>query len=166
MKENRCGGLIFGTQWLAIAMLMVIAGCGQGVKKYKVTGQVFVNGEPAGGMMIRFLSSNETLSGQDKQPVAVSGPDGRFELSSFGGNDGAVDGDYVVTFFWPTNILTMTTDRMQGLHVDPKTSKHTVTIPPKDTELEPFRLEIPKQKLLPSEFSSADLERGKVPPGM
>jgi 5-hydroxyisourate hydrolase-like protein (transthyretin family) len=126
-----------------------IAGCGrQGAPKYKVTGSVTVNGKPAAGMVVRFVSSDESLVGQDRQPVAVAGPDGRFELSSFGGNDGAAAGEYAVTFFWPANLMTMDRDRLQGKFADPKTSSHRVTVPAAETELPPFALTVPADQLL------------------
>jgi hypothetical protein len=137
------------TLTLLAAAALALTGCGrQGAPKYKVTGVVTVNGKPASGMVLRFVSSDESLVGQDRQPVAVAGPDGRFELSSFGGNDGAAAGEYTVTFFWPANLLTMDRDRLQGRFADPKTSAHRVTVPAAETELPPFALTVPADQLL------------------
>lgn len=125
------------------------AGCGRrGAKKYPVSGSVTVNGQPAAGVVVRFVSSDASLAGQDRQPVAVAGPDGRFELSSFGDNDGAAAGEYAVTFFWPVNLMTMDRDRLQGKFADPKKSEVRVTIPAEPTALPPFALTVPPGEVL------------------
>ncbi|MEM1060919.1 MAG: hypothetical protein AAGJ97_01190, partial [Planctomycetota bacterium] len=91
----------------------------RGAPKYPVTGTVFVNGEPAGGVQVRFFAADTSLVPQDQMPVAVTDVEGRFEMSSFGGGDGSAEGRYGVAFFWPTNILNPTTDRFRGRFSDP-----------------------------------------------
>ena len=91
------------------ALLILTVGCGgPGAPKFPIKGKVLVNGQPAAGLLVRFISSDESMVGQDRQPVGMTNKDGVFELSSFGNNDGATKGTYRVTFFWPTNLMTMT----------------------------------------------------------
>ncbi|QDU02347.1 hypothetical protein V6x_20490 [Gimesia chilikensis] len=129
-----------------------------GAPKYSVNGMVTVNGEPAGGVTVRFYHKDKSLMPQDQMPVAMTNELGSFELSSFGGADGAAAGEYAVTFYWPVNMMMPNKDRFQGRFNNPKSSKFTVSIPEKATTLSPMEIEIPSEQLLPSEFSLQDMQ--------
>ncbi|QDU61963.1 hypothetical protein Pan216_28290 [Planctomycetes bacterium Pan216] len=130
-----------------------------GAPKFPVTGTVLVNGEPAGGLTVRLFAKDTSLDMQDQVPVASTDKEGHFELSSFNANDGAAEGEYVATFYWPTNLLSPTKDRFKGKFLNPQTSTFSVTIPAEPTELPPFKIEVPKRDLLPMELGLAELEQ-------
>lgn len=130
----------------------------QGASKYSVNGLVTVNGEPASGVTVRFYNQDQSLMPQDQMPVAMTNERGAFELSSFGGADGAAEGDYSVTFFWPVNMMAPNQDRLQGKFSDPKKTSFQVNIPAKNTTLSPLEIEVPPSEILPSEFSLEDLQ--------
>ncbi|QDT55763.1 hypothetical protein Pan44_38110 [Caulifigura coniformis] len=123
-----------------------------GAPKVPVSGRVLVNGRPGEYMVVRFRSDNAQLGGQDRQPVAGANADGSFEMSSFGGMDGAAPGEYVVTFYWPTNPLTMGRDRLRGRFTDPEKSEYRVTISEEATVLPDLELRMPEAQILPLEF--------------
>lgn len=74
-------------------LLTAIAGCGGGTDHpptVPATGTVTLNGKPVAGATIAFTGASHTA-------LAISGDDGRFELTTFTDGDGAVEGDYRVT---------------------------------------------------------------------
>ena len=143
-------------EFVCLAMLastsFFVIGCSPelGAPKFPVTGTVRVNGQPATGMIVRFHGGGQGLVAQDAQPAAIADAEGRFKLSSFGDGDGAAAGRYQVTFYWPTNPVMASEDRLQGRFSEPSASEIQVTITEDTTELPPFELEIREQDLLPA----------------
>ena len=135
---------------LAAAVLLLGCSSQKGAPKFPVKGRVLVNGEPAGGMYIRFHALQSDLVGQDAQPVAISDEDGGFELSSFSAGDGAAAATYQVSFFWPVTPMVPSEDRLQGMFSNPKQSGFKVTVDAESIDLEPFELEIDKEEILPA----------------
>lgn len=148
--------------WLAfrcvvcIGLIFLCMGCGSGpddgLVKYPVTGQVLVNGTPQPGVVVTFNHTDTTVKGNAARPVAVTGEEGRFTLSTNGSHDGAVLGEYVVTFFWTDGGMGMV-DFFKGKYTRVGTSKFRVTIGENDQELEPFRLEAPDEAIAAAERS-------------
>ncbi|MEO1527279.1 MAG: hypothetical protein AAFX06_17765 [Planctomycetota bacterium] len=136
---------------IVLTVCCTLLGCSQtpGAPKFPVTGSVSVNGEPAVGMIIRFHARGQGLAGQDAQPAAVADAEGRFKLSSFGNQDGAAAADYKVTFYWPTNPILASEDRLKGAYASVEKSPFSVTVTEETTELEPFTLEVEPKELLP-----------------
>jgi hypothetical protein len=68
-----------------------------------VEGQVLFHGQPAAGAIVvfhpRLPSADRAL--EAVHPMGIVGEDGSFTLSSFGAEDGAPPGEYVVTITWP-----------------------------------------------------------------
>ena len=91
-------------------------------------------------------------------PTAMTDENGVFELSSFGGNDGAAEGEYAAVFYWPDNLMAPGRDRFQGRFNNPDKSEFRVTIPPEQTTLPPFEIKIPEKQLLPSVFGLNELK--------
>jgi len=79
------------------------AGCskkGPHIEKYEVypvEGQVIWKGKPLAEARLEFFPKGWSLRPYSHTPVAVTGPDGRFQLSSYGGGDGAPAGKYIIT---------------------------------------------------------------------
>ncbi len=61
-----------------------------------VRGEVFFNGKPASGAAVHFHPVDE----EGSPAFATVQDDGSFELSTYGKNDGAEVGDYIVTINW------------------------------------------------------------------
>jgi hypothetical protein len=137
---------------LACLSLACAAGCGageEGPKKYPVRGAVEVNGQPASKVVVTFNSANPAAPGNTGHPVARADDEGKFELSTDGDRDGAVEGSYNVTFFWPSDDGAFPKDRLSGLFSRPEASKIKVDVKPQENDLEPFKLTLPAKKLKP-----------------
>jgi len=79
---------------LAIASFL-IAGCG-GINDTpsvaKTTGTVTYQGKPVAGASVTFIKEGASRGG-----TGTTNAEGRFEISTFANNDGAIIGDHVVT---------------------------------------------------------------------
>jgi hypothetical protein len=135
---------------LSFAFVCAVAafGCGagefdDGLVKHQVKGSVHVNGTPQAGIAVVFNHTDPSVKGNAAKPVAVTNESGQFVLSTNGPQDGAVQGEYVVTFFWPRGGTSMQ-DFLKGRYTDVARSKHRTTIGEGDAELEPFALEAPE----------------------
>jgi hypothetical protein len=75
--------------------LVSVWGCGGGTpppKTYPVTGSVVYNNAPVVGATVTFMSD-----AAPRQAVGVTDKDGKFQLSTFAINDGAVAGEHKIT---------------------------------------------------------------------
>jgi hypothetical protein len=113
---------------------------------YPVKGELFVKDKPAAGALITFRpqQDNDPASWSAGFPRANVGPDGKFEVSTYGENDGAPAGDYTLGISWilpnPQNEEESLPDKLGGRYADPTTSKITAKVEPRPTELPPVRL--------------------------
>ncbi len=79
--------------WTILSVLVVgCSGDAGNPKVAPVTGTVTYQGKPVGGATVSFIKEGESRSS-----VGVTDSQGRFQLSTFGNNDGAVIGDNAVT---------------------------------------------------------------------
>ena len=81
---------------LPVAVL-VVCGCESEpgpVPVYPVSGQVLYAGKPAAGVHVYFNAAGGTPT--PVNPHAVTGPDGKFTLSTYADEDGAPEGSYQV----------------------------------------------------------------------
>ena len=137
--------------WPAVVALVLATGCGsREPAKHPVSGVVLVNGKPAARVTVSLEHTSPAVRGNARHPVAVTDEAGRFTLSTDGHGDGAVAGDYVVTFAWLSAQDPFAAyDRLGGAFADPKASQYRITVPPPGGgELEPFRLTISERKLV------------------
>jgi len=67
---------------------------------HPVSGQLLINGEPAEGATVRLFHLG-TWGEKTIVPQATTGKDGRFNLSTYGMDDGAPVGEYQVEINWP-----------------------------------------------------------------
>lgn len=82
----------------------VVTGCGPGADLGRVSGVVRIDGQPYPGGKVIFTpvgSPGSNLSGQPA--LGKLGPDGRYELSTFGHGEGALIGDHTVSLFRAPN---------------------------------------------------------------
>jgi len=122
-------------------VLMVIIGCSQyddGLIKHAVTGSVHVNGAPGPGVMVAFKNLDPSVTGNAAEPVAVTDQEGRFELSTNGAQDGAIEGEYAVAFFWQDQAGAV--DFLRGKYGNFQKSTFRVQVGSEDQEIPPFEL--------------------------
>jgi hypothetical protein len=134
------------------AGLIALAGCGEAkLPLYPVTGTVLVDGKPAAGARVIFCpietSSTEL---QKERPLGTTGPDGKFQLTTFLKDDGVPAGEFKVLVQWlggpPTPEQQRDgyggggSDRLRGKYMKLDSTPLTATITEDTTELPPFEL--------------------------
>jgi hypothetical protein len=100
MKPFRTFSLARSALFCALALATLgLASCGGGrnfPKVYPVKGKVLINGQPAADCQLQLHRTTEDLS-VAVTPQAVTDKNGQFRITSFNTNDGAPEGEYVVT---------------------------------------------------------------------
>lgn len=129
---NLCLGILTGC-------LVGCGGGGDGLVKHPVHGQVLVNGKPYGHVIVRFHHTDPAVTKNAARPIGVTNENGEFELSTNGDKDGAVSGEYLVTFLWNDGATTV--DFLKGKYSKPEQTTFRVTIGNGDEELPTFELE-------------------------
>src|SRR4051794_7387026 len=68
---------------------------------YPVKGELYVKDKPAAGALITFRPQQDNdPANWTGFPRAIVGPDGKFEVATYGENDGAPSGDYTLGISW------------------------------------------------------------------
>jgi hypothetical protein len=133
------------TQLLTILSFFAASGCGEGnLAVYPVTGTVNVDSKPADGAMVTFCPTDGSDELLKLRPRGVTGPDGKYQLTTFDEGDGAPAGDYKVIIQWPAKtageqIIGSGPDRLRGRYMDLQRSQFTVKVEGA-TEAPPFEL--------------------------
>jgi hypothetical protein len=136
---------------LVVFLALCAGGCSQSSgppKKvcYPVKGELLVKDKPAEGATVVFRPQGEPNQDEWSSgfPRAYVGADGKFQVGTYGDNDGAPAGDYVLLVSWmapnPQNEEAPGIDRLGGRYNDPATSKLTAKVEPRPNELAPIRL--------------------------
>jgi hypothetical protein len=135
---------------LVLAALSGASGCGgaDGPKKYPVRGTVTVNGKPAALVRVQFRHADQSLPGNLKVPAGMTDETGSFALSTSGDRDGAVPGDYTVTFEWLSGNDLGAYDRFGGRFAKPEPGSFKARVEPRDNDLPAFALTIPEGALV------------------
>ncbi len=134
--------------WIAFVMIGAVGCQTNGPRLYPVTGQVTVNGQPIALIRVQFRHTDQSLPGNLKMPVGITDASGMFALSTFGDNDGAVEGEYVVTFEWLSSNDLGAWDKFGGRFANPNRSTFKIRIEPKRNTLAPFELTIPETDIV------------------
>ncbi|MFO0809262.1 MAG: hypothetical protein U0746_11600 [Gemmataceae bacterium] len=142
----------FGRHLLVAGSVVVVciglAGCARdaGTPVYPVRGKVLFDGKPTERALV-ILHPVGDGGPAASRPRGQVGPDGTFALTTFGTNDGAPAGEYLVTVEWwlspgragggddrpPVN-------RLPGKYAKPESSGLKVRIAAGPNELQPFEL--------------------------
>jgi hypothetical protein len=106
---------------------------------HPVRGQVFVGGKPAVGAFVLFIPALEAPDAPDPRPRATVKEDGSFVLSTYGEEDGAPAGDYLVTVTWSPN-GSDDEDKLGSRYNDRAKTPLKVTVKEGSNELPAFKL--------------------------
>jgi hypothetical protein len=128
--------------------LISLVGCGDGkLPLYPVTGSVLVDSKPAEGAMVIFCPVEGTSSPelQEERPFGVTGPDGKFVITTFLKDDGIPAGDYKVLAQWAVRGAAYdersgAVDRLRGRYMNLQNTPLAATITEETLELPPFDL--------------------------
>ena len=142
---SRAGRLI-GVAVLA-AVILPVVGCGQGSKSqvavHPVQGAIQFRGLPMEGAFVSLHPKSATNG--VPTPRATVAKDGTFTVSTYEGNDGAPEGDYVVTVQWYRPIR-VGNDLVGGPNVLPakyasvQTSDVQIRVAAAENRLQPIQL--------------------------
>jgi hypothetical protein len=138
---------------LVCAGCLVLAGCGSAKHPpiYRVSGELFVKGEPAGGA--RLTLQPEVVSDPKLWPMgypsAIVQPDGKFQFTSYKEGDGAPEGTYKLLAKWDDSDGIPNEDpdapppmqKIDPKYADPASSPWAVTVEKKANKL--TRFEVP-----------------------
>jgi hypothetical protein len=125
-------------------VLLALPSCANGRKPvYPVTGQVFCDKKPAAGATVVFhpvgAKAEEAL-----RPAGQVDADGVFRLTTYNQNDGAPDGEYLITVEWrpkkKTPFEADPPDRLQGRYSNPQTSGLRARVERGNNEVQAFHL--------------------------
>ena len=140
---------------LAVLLLSAVpvAGCGSDqVPRYPVSGKVLYQGKPAPYATVRFHPRNASDELKTLCPRGTTALDGTFELSTYGLNDGAPEGEYKVTVSWQVpegkidpaeldpDVMQDSPERLPKKYTHPKSTPIRVTITSDTRELDTFKL--------------------------
>lgn len=118
-----------------VVLLTCVVGCGpRQVDVYPVAGTLTVGGRPAANAMVAFHPLDRGGT-QASLPVASTGPDGTYRLTTYADGDGAPAGEYAVTVVWPDDSHprdecedVVEHDRFKGRYADAARSPWRVTV--------------------------------------
>src|SRR5262245_48541687 len=133
----------------AVALLMLLPACGCGksdknrVAVQPVQGTIQFRGQPTAGAFVS-LSPKNPIEGVPA-PRATVGQDGSFTVTTYDGNDGAPEGDYVLTVQWykpirQDNELVGGPNVLPLKYASPRTSDLQITVAAGDNHLKPIQL--------------------------
>jgi hypothetical protein len=84
-------------------VILVLAGCGDSrsfPKVYEVHGTILVNGQPTDGCQIFLSRTSGPQLETPASPQGITDSNGEFLITSYNTDDGAPEGEYVVTIEW------------------------------------------------------------------
>jgi hypothetical protein len=126
------------------AVVLALPSCGSSRKPvYPVTGHLYLKAKPTAGATVVFHPVNSSAEDLAK-PAGRVEEDGTFKLTTYTKDDGAPEGDYVVTVEWrapkKSALDRFQGDRLQGRYGDPKSSTLRVHVDRGTSELQPIDL--------------------------
>lgn len=99
---------------------------------FPVTGEVYVDGEPAANLAVRCTDVNGLDQEQPTVSSAFTNEEGKFEISTYESGDGVPEGDYILTFEWGNwNMVSGSyggPDKLKGKYKDPDASEQKFTV--------------------------------------
>lgn len=122
---------------------LIMTGCkqeqqgGPRVKTVPIKGGVLVDGKPAAGLKVEchLVTPDPNFP---YIPGAITDAEGRFEIATYEGGDGAPPGDYKLTFVWgEMNLLSRTYqgDKLKKKYADPLKSETSLKVVDKPIDM-------------------------------
>lgn len=106
LRYSRCCDIHY--LWLTLVLIASHSGCSGSrtapLPVYAVKGELFVGDKPAEAAVVAFHPRNRSEWASATSRGVVD-RDGRFSLTTYAANDGAPEGEYVVTVYWPERAL-------------------------------------------------------------
>jgi hypothetical protein len=133
--------------YVAAAAVVTLVGCGRGdagrVSVHPVLGAIQFRGQPIAGAFVALHPKN-VITGVPSPRATVS-PDGSFALSTYDGNDGAPEGEYILTAQWykpvkQGNEVVGGPNVLPPRYSSPHTSDVKVTVVAGENRLKPIQL--------------------------
>ena len=115
---------------------------------YPTSGQILVDGQPVPkGVQVTFFHEGD-WGEKTIVPMALTDDEGKFEMTTYGTNDGAPAGDYKVTVEWPAyrRGRNRGPDKFGGTYAKKETSGLTAHVEKGKNQLPPFELIISPQQ--------------------
>lgn len=135
-------------QFAAVTLMaLTLVGCGKGDKNHvavhPVQGAIQFRGQPTAGAFVS-LSPKNPIEGVPA-PRATVAADGTFTVTTYDGNDGAPEGDYVLTVQWyrpirQDNELVGGPNVLPVKYASARTSDLRITVAAGDNHLKPIQL--------------------------
>ena len=135
----------------AACAALVLAGCGKSDfhRVYPVKGKILVDGQPAFECLIYLNRTFDDDHPRRVTPYALTDEQGEFQITSYITNDGAPEGEYVVTIEWRERSGLLKNnfegiDRLDGAYAKVTSTKalpgFVITVPREPVELPDFNL--------------------------
>ena len=152
MRLNYREPVLWPRAWVSLALggVLLLAGCSDGkISRYPINGSVNVDGKPADGVMVIFCPVGGSPELQKMRPFSITGPDGKFQLTSIEKGDGAPAGQYKVLMQWTAppsggdtrdGGVTTGPDRLRGRYMNLEKSQFTVDVKSGTNDVPPFEL--------------------------
>lgn len=126
---------------MVLAVVLIGAGCSQHVNAPQpqnakpttpVSGVITVDGKPGFGVQVTLVPAGGIDVANPTVSVGEADKDGRFRISTYGGDDGAPPGEYTLTFQWFDRSVVRIgggdpKDMFQGKYAT--SSPHKLTVP-------------------------------------
>lgn len=135
------------TSLALLAVATTLVGCEEDLARvptHPVQGKVTFNGKPTPGAMI-VLHPKTTSEPAAPKPTGYVGESGDFVINTYGGNDGAPEGEYDVTVQWQKLVkkdgeMEAGPNVLPTRYMNPTLSKLTIKIAAGQNQLPPFEL--------------------------
>ena len=147
-RHNAWNGSRWSTAVISLfLMAATLSGCGRSdrLPVYAVEGSVLHEGKPTVGALVVFHPENPSDKMKKLRPTATVGAEGKSVLSTYEPKDGAPEGEYRVTVYWPgpgqSGEGGPGPDRLKKRYAIPQTTTLRATVPAEDATLDPFDLQ-------------------------
>jgi hypothetical protein len=134
-------------RFTAFVSLLVFCGCqpgqGAGPNRYRVAGQVLVDGQPAHRVLVQLIHSeppDDGKLGNDVYPSGYTDSEGKFVIGRENLQPGAIAGKYKVLFTWMSTGELDAVDLFQGRYADASQATEWLEVPSERCESLEFRL--------------------------
>jgi hypothetical protein len=136
-----------------IGPLVLLLGCGDDgrVPLYSAGGSVLVDGRPAQGVEVRLHPLGRFGDLDALRPFATTDAQGQFRLGTYVKDDGAPEGQYRATLYWPDRPPgpSASNDQLGGAYSEAQESPFNVTIAEGENQIPPFEAKAPAPAFRP-----------------